>query len=107
MLIDDVERIIRTTPGLTATQIARNLYGINGYGERVRSVCQTLHALGRIERTGLGGPGDPFRFYPAGAAASRGLPGKANAFSFEEEEAPPDEQPPVEPRNVRGRDAVC
>jgi hypothetical protein len=71
MLIEDVERIIRTAPGLTATQIARKLYGSNGYGERVRALCQALHKLGRIERIGMGGPGEPFRFYPAtdGAAS--------------------------------------
>lgn len=83
MLIDDAERVIRATPGLTATQIARKLYGIDGYGERVRPACQGLHKLGRIERIGMGGPGDPFRFYPAAdAAASSSLPGKANAFPF-------------------------
>lgn len=69
MLIDDVERIIHTAPGLTATQIARKLYGHNGYGERVRAVCQTLHAVGRIDRAGKGGPGDPFRFHPVGRRA--------------------------------------
>ena len=85
MLIDDVERIIQTTPGLTATQIARKLYGINGYGERVRAACQMLHHSGRIERTGRGGPGDPFRFYPAAiATASSSQPGKASGFSFAE-----------------------
>lgn len=85
MLIDDVERIIQTDPGLTATQIARKLYGINGYGERVRAVCQLLHHAGRIERTGQGGPGDPFRFHPASdATASSSPPGKASALSFAE-----------------------
>ncbi len=77
MLIDNIERIIRTTPGLTATQIARQLYGNSGYGERVRAVCQALHKLGRIERTGMGGPGDPFRFNPpADATISSSLSGK-------------------------------
>jgi len=85
MLIDNIERIIRTTPGLTATQIARQLYGNSGYGERVRAVCQSLHELGRIERTGMGDPGDPFRFYPpADATISGSLSGKATAFSVAE-----------------------
>ena len=83
MLIDDVEAAIARTPGLTATQIARKLYGNNGYGERVRAVCQILHMLGRIERTGKGGPGDPYRFYPAsGTAASNSLPGRESQSSF-------------------------
>ncbi len=85
MLIDDIERIIQTTPGLTATQIARERYGINGYGERVRAACQMLHHAGRIERTGQGGPGDPYRFYPAtDATASSSRPGKASALSSAE-----------------------
>jgi hypothetical protein len=85
MLIDDVERIIHTAPGLTATQIARKLYGIHGYGERVRAACQMLHHAGRIERTGQGGPGDPYRFHPASdATASSARPGKASGLSFAE-----------------------
>ena len=106
MLIDDVERIIRTASGLTATQIARKLYGHNGYGERVRSVCQTLHKLGRVERTGMGGPGDPFRFYPAAdASASSSSSGKANTHSFTEESL--GEPPPIELGNLRGPRAIC
>ena len=85
MLIDDIERTIHRAPGLTATQIARKLYGINGYGERVRAVCQMLHQSGRIDRTGAGGPGDPFRFYPAtGATASSSPPDKWSSLSFAE-----------------------
>jgi len=63
MLIDDVERIIREKPGLTATQIASELFGLDGYGERVRTICQALYASGRIERAGDGRPGSPFRYY--------------------------------------------
>jgi len=65
MLIDDVERIVTATPGLTATQIARALSGVDGYGERVRAACQELYSSGRFGRIGNGGPGDPFRYYPA------------------------------------------
>lgn len=71
MLIDDVERIVRTRPGLSATQIAGALFGIDGYGERVRSACQALQRFGRIERAGKGGPGDPFRYFPAAADAAQ------------------------------------
>jgi len=65
MLIDDIQRIVRATPGLTATEIARALSGVDGYGEQVRSSCQALYSAGRIGRTGNGGPADPFRYYPA------------------------------------------
>lgn len=37
MLIDDIEQVIRRTPGLTATEIARMLYGADGYHQRVGS----------------------------------------------------------------------
>ena len=64
MLIDELEQLIVHKPGLTATQIAAEFYGPDGYGERVRGVCRTLVELGRIERRGSGGPGVPFTYYP-------------------------------------------
>jgi hypothetical protein len=64
MLLDDVERIIRTKPGLTATQIARVLFGADGYAEQVNYSCLRLARAGRIERRGRGGPGDPFTYHP-------------------------------------------
>ena len=64
MLLDDVERIIRERPGLTATQIARVLFGANGYAEQVNHSCLALARVGRIERRGRGGPGAPFAYYP-------------------------------------------
>jgi hypothetical protein len=65
MLIDDIERLIRETPGLTATELAYRLFGINeGYSQRINTECRALAHLGRIERRGSGGPGDPYRYYP-------------------------------------------
>jgi hypothetical protein len=64
MLLDDVERIIRETPGLTGTQIARTLYGPGGYAEQINHSCLALARVGRIERRGRGGPGDPFTYHP-------------------------------------------
>jgi hypothetical protein len=64
MLIDELERLIVRKPGLTATQIAAELYGADGYGERVRGACWTLVERGRIERRGVGGPCDPFTYHP-------------------------------------------
>jgi len=65
MLIDDIERTIQARPGLTATQIAQELFGTHGYGERVRTLCQALHAAGRVRRLGDGRPGNPYRYYSA------------------------------------------
>jgi hypothetical protein len=65
MLIDDVEQVIRRSPGLTARQIATALFGIYSYQERVGATCVSLCDTGRIERHGAGGPGRPFTYYPA------------------------------------------
>jgi hypothetical protein len=73
MLLDDVERVIRENPGLTATQIAKVLYGPHSYGERVRTACLMLSMAGQIERRGRGGPAEPFTYYPL----SGGNPGQA------------------------------
>ncbi len=64
MLIDDIERIIRSKPGLKATEIAAELYGASGYHQRVAAECRALVHIGRIERRGDGGPGDPYRYFP-------------------------------------------
>ena len=64
MLIDDVEHMIRSTPGLTATKLAEKLFGIHGHHARVSAECRMLAYFGRAERRGSGGPGDPFRYYP-------------------------------------------
>jgi hypothetical protein len=63
MLTNDVEGIICQVPGLTATQIARTLYGDDGYHERVGAACRELCRLGRTERRGHGGPGDRYTYY--------------------------------------------
>jgi hypothetical protein len=68
MLIDDIEKTIQTNPGLTATQIAKVIYGPQGYGEQVRTGCLALLRAGRIERRGRGGSGDPFTYYPVGGS---------------------------------------
>lgn len=64
MLRDDVERIVGERPGRTATELARVLYGVDGYQERINPVLRALIAAGCIERRGSGGPSDPFRYFP-------------------------------------------
>lgn len=65
MLADTIEKLVRTTPGLTATQLAEKLFGVRGYSERVNPVLRELCAAGDIERHGSGGPGHPFTYHPA------------------------------------------
>ena len=50
MLIDDIEKVIRRTPGLTASQIADILFGPNGYHQQAASICQVLAQV-RPDRT--------------------------------------------------------
>lgn len=71
MLIDDVERVLRNRSGGTATELARVLYGFDGYQERINPALRLLCATGRAWRQGSGGPGDPYRYF-ANAPAPRG-----------------------------------
>jgi hypothetical protein len=66
MLIKDVECLIDEAPGLTATALAQRLFGNDGYHSRVSAELRALVHVGRIERRGAGGPGDPFTYHPAG-----------------------------------------
>jgi hypothetical protein len=65
MVIDDVEKLIRERPGMKATELAMAFYGPSGYYDRIGGLCRQLFQAYRIERRGNGGPGDPFRYYPA------------------------------------------
>lgn len=63
--------LISVKPGLRATQLAEALFGLNGYHERVGAACRMLVELGKVERHGNGGPGDPYTYYPAHFAENR------------------------------------
>ena len=69
-MLDRLEKLIRARPGLTATQLAEKLFGIEGYHERVAGACRTLVRAGKAERHGAGGPGHPYTYYPAAARNS-------------------------------------
>ena len=84
MVRDDVERIVGQMPGRTATELARALYGADGYQERINPVLRGLCATGRVRRQGGGGPGDPYRYFPVAARprakASGQAPGHAPGY---------------------------
>jgi hypothetical protein len=65
MLLERIEDLIHEVPGLTATQLAEKLFGLDGYHSRVSAECRLLVHLKRVERRGSGGPGDPYRYFPS------------------------------------------
>lgn len=63
-MLDRLAKLIHDRPGLTATELARELHGDDGYHERVGGACRVLAQFGKVKRRGNGGPGDPYTYYP-------------------------------------------
>jgi hypothetical protein len=59
-IADIIIRELRRKPGLTAMEIAVNVFGRHPYKQRVNHACRGLIDAGRLKRRGKGGPGDPF-----------------------------------------------
>jgi hypothetical protein len=66
VLIDVILFLVESCPGRTEAQIAEAIFGSKAYQQRVNPDCRRLVDMGQIERRGFGGPGDPFKYYPAG-----------------------------------------
>lgn len=62
---EKVDALVHRKPGLTAPEISEEIFGIGARQQRVNPYCLELCQSGRLRRTGYGGPGDPFRYYPA------------------------------------------
>jgi hypothetical protein len=63
-LADDIINEVRKNPGLTAVEIAVNLFGRrHPYAGAIRYQCQLLVDAGRLKRRGKGGSPDPFTYY--------------------------------------------
>jgi len=58
-IVQTVER----NPGSTETEIARVIFGGNGYQQKVNQHCRLLIANGIVVRKRMGGPADPFRYF--------------------------------------------
>ena len=54
---------IGKSPGLTEREIAERIFGSDGYQQQVNPDCRRLFEKGLVERRGLGGPSDPYRYY--------------------------------------------
>lgn len=65
-VIDDIEELINRKPGLSEVELAAELFGHGARQQRVNPSCRLLSKDGRVVRRGLGGNGDPFRYFPLG-----------------------------------------
>ena len=63
IIIDRLLRLIQKHPGKTEMELAKALFGPRTYQQRVNSDCHLLINRGLVERRGMGGLSDPFRYY--------------------------------------------
>ena len=62
-LADDIEALVARKPGLTEAQLADELFGGDGYQQRVNSTCRRLVKNERVVRHGNGYQSDPFTYH--------------------------------------------
>jgi hypothetical protein len=60
---DKIEDLVRRSPGITAVEIASDLFEGGADPQRLDSDCEWLVSQGRLERRGNGRPSDPYRYY--------------------------------------------
>ena len=60
--IDDIEDLIRRSPGMSEIEIAR---GPEAYQQLVNQHCRRLAREGRVKREGRGGFAEPFTYHPS------------------------------------------
>lgn len=66
-IYDRLRAQITIRPGQTERELAHGLFGKTGCQPRISFSCQLLLGRGLVVRTGAGGRGQPFRYYPASA----------------------------------------
>lgn len=54
--------LVEARPGLTELEIAKALYGPSAVQQNVNKECRMLVELGLVERSGVGGPGNPYTY---------------------------------------------
>lgn len=62
-LADDILDLVRRRPGQTEAELAEVLFGGSGYQQRVNSTCRRLVKAKAVQRRGLGGRSDPYRYF--------------------------------------------
>ncbi len=62
-IADVIRFIVSHQPGLSEPELALAMFG-ECIQQRVNSDCRLLASRGLIERRGIGGPGNPFRYFP-------------------------------------------
>jgi hypothetical protein len=68
-IMDVLRFLIAKGPGRTEAELAKAIFGDDGYLQRVNQDCALLARLGQIKRQGAGGPADPYRYFPSRADA--------------------------------------
>ena len=63
-IADKLLCLIRKHPGNTERELAEKIFGAVAYQQRVNGDCCLLRNRGLVERRGLGGSSDPYRYYP-------------------------------------------
>lgn len=65
--------IIHSRPGVTQLEIATLIYGSSADQGQVNRICRDLIRGGHVQRTGKGGPHDPFTYTWVRPPRSSGL----------------------------------
>ena len=56
--------LIENGPGRTESELAEAIFGREGYQQRVNGDCNLLVNRKQVERRGVGGPADRYRYHP-------------------------------------------
>jgi len=59
---DKIIDLVRRRPNLTEAELAQQIFGSEGYQQRVNSTCRRLIKQGEIQRHGRGGSNDPYTY---------------------------------------------
>jgi hypothetical protein len=55
--------LVEHGPGRTEVELAKAIFGPDGYQQQVNQDCRSLLVAGKVLRRGSGGHGDPFTHY--------------------------------------------